>query len=71
MAEPIDVLIIGGGLTGATLMLALAGHGYSTLLVEANAFAEKVGPDFDARTLALSPASVRILQMLALWPLLV
>ena len=70
MAEQqIDILIIGGGLTGAALMLALEGKGFSTLLVEANSFSDRVSPDFDARTLAISPASVRILQMLGVWPM--
>ena len=66
----VDILIIGGGLVGATLMLALADMGYSTLLVEAKPFSNRVRADFDARTLALSPASTNILQMLKVWPLL-
>lgn len=68
--KEIDILIIGGGLTGATLMLALKGLGFSTLLVEAKPFNEKVNPDFDARSLALSPASKRILNMLGVWDIL-
>ena len=66
----VDILIIGGGLTGATLMLALADLGYTTLLVEATPFSNRIQKDFDARSLALAPASVRILEMLKLWPLL-
>lgn len=65
-----DILIIGGGLTGATLMLALQGLGFSTLLIESQTFADKINPDFDARTLALSPASARILSMLGVWDIL-
>jgi len=68
--EQVDILIVGGGLTGATLMLALVNSGLSVRLVEAKPFADKVGVDFDARTLALAPASVRILKMLKVWPLL-
>lgn len=68
--KQVDILIIGGGLTGATLMLALADKGYSTLLVDVNTLSDKVKADFDARTLALSPASVRILQMLRIWSIL-
>lgn len=68
--QQVDILIIGGGLTGAALMLALEGQGFATLLVDAHSFTDKVSRDFDARTLALSPASVRILQQLDLWPLL-
>lgn len=71
MAErQVDILIVGGGLTGATLMLALQGLGFSTLLVEARSFTDKVNPDFDARSLALSPASQRILNQLGMWELL-
>lgn len=65
--QELDILIIGGGLTGATLMLALQGMGFSTLLVEAKPFSDKINTDFDARSLALSPASQRILSMLGLW----
>jgi len=68
--EQIDILIVGGGLTGATLMLALADHGFKVRLIDAKPLCDRVQPEFDARTLALSPASVRILERLALWPLL-
>lgn len=68
--KQVDVLIVGGGLTGAALMLALQGLGYSVLLVESRAFSDKVNPDFDARSLALSPASQRILSMLGVWDVL-
>jgi 2-octaprenyl-6-methoxyphenol hydroxylase len=66
----VDILIIGGGLTGATLMLALQGLGMSTLLVDSHPFSEKINPDFDARSLALSPASKCILNTLNVWKLL-
>ncbi len=66
----IDILVIGGGLTGATLMLALHHLGYSTLLVESQPFSDKIHPDFDARSIALSPASRRILSMLGVWDIL-
>lgn len=68
--KQVDILIIGGGLTGAALLLALADMGYSTLLVEAKPFSDRISVDFDARSLALAPASQRILRMLNLWPLL-
>lgn len=66
----VDVLIVGGGLIGACFMLALAESGLSTLLVEQRSFAQTIAPDFDARSLALSPASVQLLQALTIWPLL-
>lgn len=71
MAErQVDILIVGGGLAGATLMLALRGLGYSSLLIESKEFEDKINPDFDARSLALAPASIRILSMLGVWNLL-
>lgn len=69
--EAIDILIVGGGLTGASLMLALANRNLRVRLVDAKPLSDRALPEFDARTLALSPASVRILERLALWPLLV
>ncbi|RUR13517.1 2-octaprenyl-6-methoxyphenyl hydroxylase [Legionella sp. km772] len=68
--QQVDILIIGGGLTGASLMLALRGLGFSCLLIERKSFEDKINPDFDARSLALSPASVDILSMLGVWELL-
>ncbi|MFT4060036.1 MAG: 2-octaprenyl-6-methoxyphenyl hydroxylase [Legionella sp.] len=65
--KEVDILIIGGGLTGATLVLALQGLGYNTLLVDAEPLEHKINPDFDARSLALSPSSKRILSMLEVW----
>lgn len=66
----VDILIVGGGLTGAILMLALANKGYTILLIDNHPLSAKIDTHFDARTLALSPASLRILQMLDVWPLL-
>ncbi len=68
--QDVDILIVGGGLIGATLMLALANTKYRIVLVDAVPFSSRTDPDFDARSLALSPASTRIMQMLDIWPLL-
>ena len=68
--QEVDILIVGGGLIGATLMLALAKTDYRVILVDAIPFSSRITPDFDARSLALSPASTRIMQMLNIWPLL-
>jgi 2-octaprenyl-6-methoxyphenol hydroxylase len=68
--KEVDVLIVGGGLTGAALMLALADSSLQVAMVEAKMFSDHIHEDFDARTLALSPASVRILTMLKIWPAL-
>jgi len=65
----VDVLIIGGGLTGASLLLALAHTGLRVLLVEQESWAQPLHAH-DPRNIALAPASVRILEQLQLWPLL-
>lgn len=68
--QQVDILIVGGGLTGATLLLALKDLGYRVLLIESKPFSDKINPDFDARSLALSPATMRILNTLGIWQLL-
>jgi 2-octaprenyl-6-methoxyphenol hydroxylase len=62
-----DILIIGGGLVGTSLMLALVKSDYRVTLVEAMPLSAPIQADFDARSLALSPATVRILRMLGVW----
>lgn len=68
--KDVDILIIGGGLIGAAMLVALQQCPYRVMLVDSVAIDARVQDDFDARSLALSPASVRILEMLAIWPLL-
>jgi 2-octaprenyl-6-methoxyphenol hydroxylase len=63
----VDVAIIGGGMVGASLAVALAGTGISTMLVEATAPGSKAQPSFDDRTTALGNASRRIFQGLGVW----
>ena len=63
----VDILIVGGGLIGALLLHALKATGFSCMLVDKHAGPIRVAEDFDARSLALSAASVRMLTMLDLW----
>ncbi len=69
-AERFDVAIIGGGLVGASLACALAPLGLKIALLEAVPPRAAAQPSYDDRTLALSASSCRILQGLAVWPLL-
>lgn len=62
-----DVLIIGAGPVGASLALALAGHGARVGLVEARPLLDPGQPSYDDKALALSLASVRALETLGLW----
>lgn len=65
--EEVEVLIVGGGLIGAILLLALTAAGVRCLLVDNRAFSLRLKADFDARSFALSSSSVRILNSLGLW----
>jgi len=62
-----DVAIVGGGLAGASLAVALAPLGYDIRVVEAVAYKASDQPSYDDRTLALSHSSCRILNGIGLW----
>lgn len=63
-----DVLIIGGGMVGAVLCVALAQAGFSVGLVEAKRPAAFVAnDDYTLRVSAISPASRHLLENLDLW----
>ena len=64
MNEPFDVLIIGGGLVGASLAIALDGAGLRVALAEAVSPRLDLEPSHDERNLALARASVNALEAL-------
>lgn len=70
MSDAVDILIVGGGLIGSALQLALKDQGVSTCLLANRPINDGGADDFDARSLALSPASIKILDSLQVWPLL-
>jgi 2-octaprenyl-6-methoxyphenol hydroxylase len=64
----VDIAIVGGGMVGASLALALRGlAGISVLLIEGVAPASSAQPSFDDRTTALGNASRRIFESLGVW----
>ena len=63
----VDVAIVGGGMVGASLALALRGLGVDVLLVESIAPGSGAQPSFDDRTTALGNASRRIFESLGVW----
>lgn len=62
--EALDVLIVGGGLVGASLAIALDGAGLRVALAEAAPPVIDSQPNYDERNLALARASVNALQAL-------
>lgn len=66
MAQDADVLIVGGGLNGPALALALAQAGLTVALVDARQD-ERAERGFDGRAYALAIASQRLLSALGVW----
>lgn len=64
-----DIVIIGGGLVGASLAIALAPTGLDIAMVE-SAPAGVMPPVFDERNLSCAEATVNALTALQVWPLL-
>jgi 2-octaprenyl-6-methoxyphenol hydroxylase len=66
-----DILIIGGGLVGATLVRALHGRGLRIAVVEAVQFETRTEAGYDDRAIALAYGTRRIFEGLGLWDELV
>jgi 2-octaprenyl-6-methoxyphenol hydroxylase len=62
-----DIAIVGGGLVGASLAVALRGLPLRIALIEAHAPDSSSQPSFDERTTALGNASRRVFEALDLW----
>lgn len=62
-----DVAVVGGGMVGASLALALAATPLTVLLVEGVAPGSDAQPSFDERTTALGNGSRRIFDTLGVW----
>lgn len=68
MTVQFDVLIVGGGMVGASLAIALENSGLRLGLIEAQPLRTNSQPSFDDRGIALSYGSQRIFQSMGLWP---
>ena len=70
--ESVNIAIIGGGLVGASLALALQQHaierGWSIALIEPFAPGSEFQPSYDARASALAHGSEQIYRRLGIWP---
>jgi 2-octaprenyl-6-methoxyphenol hydroxylase len=62
-----DIVIIGGGLVGASLLRALQGRGLRIAVVEAVQFETRTEAGYDDRAIALAYGTQRIFSELGLW----
>ena len=69
MSDKFDVIVVGGGLVGAALALALDKQGKRVALVEGQVERfDALEQGWDARIYAVSPANRAFLQQLGAWP---
>src|SRR6185436_16543001 len=57
-----DVIILGGGLVGLTLAIALDRHGLAVIVVDPADPATQIAPSYDGRATAVSSSSWRMLE---------
>lgn len=68
MTHDADILIVGGGLNGPALALALAQGGMTSALIDARPAPARAERGFDGRAYALAAASQRLLAAIGVWP---
>lgn len=62
-----DILVVGGGLNGSALSIALASTGFDVTVVDRQSDTVKQADDFDGRGYALSYASCQMFKALGVW----
>lgn len=67
MTERFDIAIVGGGLNGSALALAMARTGLTVALIDQQSTDARSAHDFDGRSYALALASQRMLRALGIW----
>ncbi|WP_296802503.1 2-octaprenyl-6-methoxyphenyl hydroxylase [Thiolapillus sp.] len=67
MKQAYDIIIVGGGMAGASLAIALSGHDLRIALVEAAPLKVDDVPNYDDRGIALAQGSQRIFSALNVW----
>ena len=60
--ERADVIILGGGLVGLSLALALDRHGLASIVVDPADPETQIAPAYDGRATAVSSSSWRMLE---------
>ncbi|MDB5658697.1 MAG: FAD-dependent oxidoreductase [Cypionkella sp.] len=67
MEKDADIVIVGGGLNGPALALALARSGLRVVVVDARPAIARAEAGFDGRAYALAVASKRLLEVIGVW----
>lgn len=67
MTYDTDILIVGGGLNGSALAIALASIGFDVTVLDRQTAATTSANDFDGRAYALAHATCRMLTVLGVW----
>lgn len=65
--ERVDLVVVGGGLAGLTLAIAVAGAGLRVVVIERGSLEATTAPGFDGRVTAVAPASRRLLDSIGAW----
>lgn len=63
----VDIAIVGAGIAGQTLALALAQQDFTVALIDANEVSREISDDFSPRVSAISKASERIFKNIGAW----
>lgn len=66
-AKRYDVAVLGGGLVGLCMALALSRHGFSVALIDPAPVADRAALDFDGRAYAVAPGSRNLLAAIGVW----
>lgn len=67
MSQRHDILIVGGGLVGPALALALSKAGFDVALLDKEAPERRAAPGFDGRAYAIALGSSRLLDAIGVW----
>lgn len=68
--ESCEVVVVGGGMVGLTLGVALGRAGVETIVIDAASPVQAAALAFDGRVSSLAPASCRMLEALGPWELI-